>query len=229
MTDHFIFEIAVESTGAGLAAARGGADRIELCADLRSRGVTPSRKLMVEARTAIHLPIHVMIRPRAGDFVYTGEEFAEMQRSIVLAHELKMDGVVLGILRTDGTVDVQCTRELVGMCGSMQVTFHRAFDECGDLFNALEDVIATGASRILTSGGAKSAVEGIDTLRGLIQRAGDRIVILPGGGIQPANFAQIRSALVATEYHSGLGSVLEYGSSDFSAFELAVRSMKDIR
>ncbi len=109
----------------------------------------------------------------------------------------------------------------------LQVTFHRAFDDCNDLVRALEDVIATGATRILTAGGAKNVVEGIDSLQTLMKRAGNRIVILPGGGIQPANFAGFRKALAATEYHSGLGTVLAYGTADLPAFEQAVRGLKD--
>jgi copper homeostasis protein len=226
MNGKFILEITVESTGAALAAERGGADRIELCADLRSGGLTPSRELMNEARTAVRLPIHVMIRPRAWNFVYNDEEFAEMKGTIALARELKMDGVVFGILRADNTIDSLRTRALVEFAKPLQVTFHRAFDKCNDLLAGLEDGIATGANRILTSGGAKDVVEGIEPLRTLLKRAGKRIVIMPGGGIQPANFAGIQKALGATEYHSGLGTLMAYGSADLAAFEQRVGRLK---
>ncbi len=119
MNHKFILEISVESTGAALAAERGGADRIELCADLRNGGITPSSELMSEARTAVRLPIHAIIRPRAGNFVYTGEEFDEMKGSISLSRELKMDGVVFGILQKDNSIDVQRTKELVEFASPM--------------------------------------------------------------------------------------------------------------
>src|SRR5277367_6394161 len=127
MNGKFILEISVESEGAARAAERGGANRIELCADLRVGGLTPSREMMCEVRGTVRLPIHAMIRPRAGNFVYSDEEFAQMKDSIALAHELKMDGVVLGILREDRTIDAPRTRELVDLARPMEATFHRAF------------------------------------------------------------------------------------------------------
>jgi copper homeostasis protein len=225
MKQKFILEIAVESIAAAQAAERGGADRIELCADLRRGGLTPSAEMMREARATLKIPIHAMIRPRAGDFCYSDEEFSAMKESIDLAQRMKMDGVVLGALRDDHSIDVERSEELVQQARPMKVTFHRAFDECKDLLRGMEDVIRTGADRILTSGGAPDAVLGRDTLRMLVLMAGKRIVIMPGAGITPDNFAAVALAIGASEYHSGLGKVLRYGSKDFSRFEEEVRKL----
>jgi copper homeostasis protein len=226
MTGKFILEIAVESTGAAVAAERGGANRIELCANLNAGGLTPSLELMREARNAVRVPIFAMVRPRAGDFVYAPEEFAEMRSSIGVARELKMDGVVFGILLGNRNIDVIRTKELIEFARPLPVTFHRVFDECNNLTHGLEDVISTGASRILTAGGASDVLAGIELLQMLLQAARERIVIMPGGGIQADNFARIKRSLGATEFHSGLGSVLPYGTQDFEGFEEAVRRLK---
>src|SRR5882762_6710809 len=148
-----LLEISVENVEAALAAERGGANRIELCEDLSVGGVTPGADLVSAVRAEVRLAIFVMIRPRAGDFLYSGAEFAEMQRSITGAKESGMDGVVLGVLTKDLRVDVERTRELAELAKPLPVTFHRAFDEAADLRQALEEVIQTGAHRILTAGG----------------------------------------------------------------------------
>jgi copper homeostasis protein len=225
MTRKLTLEIAVESVAAAEAAERGGADRIELCADLVCGGLTPDALIMQETRASVKIPIHAMIRPRAGSFCYSDEEFFVMKKSTDVARELKMDGVVLGALRDDHSIDVERTIELVERARPMKVTFHRAFDECGDLLRGLEDVVRTGVDRILTSGGAPDAVVGRDTLHTLVKLAGRRIVIMPGAGITPDNFAAVALAIGASEYHSGLGRVLRYGSKDLSGFEEAVRSL----
>ncbi len=226
MQDEFTLEIAVESTGAALAAERGGADRIELCADLRNGGLTPSPKMMRDARESLRLPIHAIIRPRAGDFVYSQDEFAQMKSSITLARDMKMDGVVLGILTPAQTIDVERTSELINFAEPMPVSFHRAFDECKNLTDALEDAIATGAARILTAGGARNVLEGLDAIVALQRAARNRVLIMPGGGIHLGNFAQIRQATKATEFHCGLGTVMDYGTSNLLAFEIAVWGLK---
>ncbi len=228
MKQKLILEIAIESVRAAVAAERGGADRVELCADLNCGGLTPSAEMMTEARASLRIPIHAMIRPRAGDFCYADEEFSAMKESINLARRMKMDGVVLGILRNDHSIDVERTKELVERARPMKVTFHRAFDECKDLLHGMEEVIRTGADRILTSGGAPDAVVGRVTLRKLVEMAGERIVIMPGAGITPDNFTAVALAIGAREYHSGLGRVLRYGSKDFSQFEEEVRKLARI-
>ena len=221
----FVLEIAVESVTAAQAAERGGADRIELCTELRCGGLTPSTEMMRKARDAVRVPIFVMTRPRAGDFSYTQEEFRAMQRGIELAREMKMDGVVLGVLRDHFAVDVERTGALVLQARPMQVTFHRAFDVCSDLVRAMDDVIETGANRILTSGGNPDVVSGLCVLQALIAQAGEGIVIVPGGGITPENFGEVQRKTGAREFHSGLGQVLAYGSEDIRSFENGVRKL----
>jgi len=225
MEQNFLLEITVESVEAARAAERGGADRIELCADLNSGGVTPSAETMQMVHAALRIPIYSMIRPRAGNFVYDATEVAVMKREIRLAQESKMDGVVFGLLRADGTVNIELTKELVEFAQPLPVTFHRAFDVSADLAKSIEAVISTGARRILTSGGARSAPDGALILRSLVEAAGQRIIIMPGAGIRPDNFAEVRRATGAHEFHAGLGSVLPYGNTDYSRFESQVRAM----
>jgi copper homeostasis protein len=225
--EKFQLEISVESVEAALAAERGGADRIELCGNLSAGGVTPSAELMAVARSRIRIPIFTMIRPRAGDFAYSAGEFVAMQKEIETAKESGMNGVVLGTLDSNRHVEVDRTRELVELARPLPATFHRAFDECPDLPGALEDVIRTGAARVLTSGGAAGAREGAAVLARLVATAGNRIVIVPGAGINAANIAEIAEKTRAREFHSGLGSTLPYGSRDYKRFESEVRKLAE--
>jgi copper homeostasis protein len=222
-----LLEISVETLEAALAAERGGADRIELCKNLSAGGVTPNAELLRAVRAQVHIPIFSMVRPRAGDFVHSGAEFSEMRRSITDAKESGMDGVVLGILTKDRRVDVARTRELVEFAKPLPVTYHRAFDEAADLHQALEDVMQSGAKRILTSGGAKSALEGAAVLAKLTEAAGDRITIVPGAGISAANILEVAQRTKAREFHSGLSSALPYGSKDYKKFEEEVRKLAE--
>jgi copper homeostasis protein len=221
----FLLEISVETAEAAAAAERGGAQRIELCADLRLSGLTPGEELMLRVRQLVRVPIFAMIRPRAGDFVYSPEEIAQMHTSIAAAKRAGMDGLVLGVLNGERGVDVERTRELVKRAEPLPVTFHRAFDEVADLDAGLEAVIETGAARILTSGGAPTAPAGIAKLAHLIATANDRIIILPGGGINASNFSRVARQTGASELHSGLGSVLAYGQEDYKLFEIEVRKL----
>jgi len=223
----FLLEISIETVEAAQAAQRGGADRLELCADLSIGGVTPSIEVMRTVREQLRIPVFAIIRPRGGDFVYSKAEFAEMKRSIGEAKQAGMDGVVLGILTKDRLVDIERTRELVAIARPLPATFHRAFDDCANLYEALEDVMQTGSSRILTSGGAKSALEGAAPLANLVAAAGNRITIVPGAGISASNIARVVKETGAREFHSGLGSVLPYGSHDYQRFETEVRKLTE--
>lgn len=220
-----LLEISVETLEAALAAERGGADRIELCGNLSVGGVTADAELLRAVRAQVHIPIFSMVRPRAGDFVYSSAEFSEMRRSITDVKESGMDGIVMGVLTKDHRVDVPRTRELIEFAKPLPVTYHRAFDEAANLQQALEDVIATGAKRILTSGGAKSALEGASVLAELIEDAGKRIVIVPGAGISAANILEVAQRTKAREFHSGLSSALPYGSSEYKKFKEEVRKL----
>jgi len=227
MTRKHLLEISVDGIDKAVAAERGGADRIELCADLSVGGLTPSRDLLRSVRERAHIPIYSMIRPRAGDFVYSDSEFAEMERSVALAAECGMDGVVLGILKENRRIDMARTRRLVDLARPLPVTFHRAFDETPDFALALEEVMQTGAARILTSAGAKTALQGAAKLAELAAAARDRILILPGAGITVSNLAEVVQKTGAIEFHAGLGTVLPYSTRDFAAFESEVRKLAE--
>jgi copper homeostasis protein len=222
-----LLEISVESLEAAMAAERGGADRIELCGNLSIGGITPGAELLRAVRAQLRIPIFSMVRPRAGDFAYSAGEFAEMKRSMAGAKESGADGVVLGILTRDLRVDVARTRELVQSAKPLPVTYHRAFDEAADLRQALEDVIASGAKRVLTSGGTKSALEGAAVLADLIEAAEERIIIVPGAGINAANIGKVAPRTKAREFHSGLGTSLPYGSQEYKRFEEEVRKLAE--
>lgn len=228
MRKKYALEISVESVEAALAAERGGAGRIELCGNLSVGGVTPSAELMRVLHEQAGIPVFVMIRPRPGDFVYSAAEFDAMKKEIEFAKKLGMNGVVLGILDWGRQIDVIRTRELVELARPMPTTFHRAFDECADLPQALEDVIRTRVARILTSGGAPTALEGTAMLANLVAAAQNRIVILPGAGINASNIAEIAEKTRASDFHSGLGSTLPYGSPDYKRFEAEVRSLAQV-
>jgi copper homeostasis protein len=220
-----LLEISVESINAAAAAERGGADRIELCSDLSVGGRTPDPVLTRAVRQQIQIPIFVMIRPRAGDFVYSSPEFARMKESVAEARDLGADGVVFGFLKPDRIVDIERTRELVELARPLPVTFHRAFDTCPELSQALENVLQSGASRILTSGGAASAPEGSAKIKMLIAATRQHITIIPGAGINSGNILQLAAATRALEFHSGLSSVLPHGQTDYIQFEKEVRAM----
>ena len=215
----------MESAEAAVAAQGGGADRIELCAKLSVGGLTPSAELMRAVRKQIQLPIFGMIRPRAGDFVYSEAEFEMMREQIDAAKRFGMDGVVLGILRADRRVDVKRTRELVELAQPLPVTFHRAFDESVDLQGSLKDVISTGAKRILTSGGAPNVAEGTAMLRELVRVAGDRIIIVPGAGLNASNIERVVNQTGAREFHSGLSSVFARRDTSATRFEEEVQKL----
>lgn len=223
MSADFLLEVAVDSLERAIAAERAGAHRLELCANLDVGGLTPGIELIRRVRSAVRIPIHVMLRPRPGDFVYSAAEFAEMKSSIKTIAAENLEGIVTGVLLPDGRVDVPRTRELVALASPMQVTFHRAFDHTQEFAAALENVILTGAHRILTSGGAADAQTGAAILRSLIHQAAGRITILPGGGLHPGNIAEVARVTGARELHTGLGEVIPYYSKDISTFESAVR------
>jgi copper homeostasis protein len=198
------FELCAETLAASVAARDGGAHRIELCASLNVGGLTPPVSLASEVISQTGLPVHAMVRPRAGNFVYSADEFAFVRDDILQMKEAGAAGVVLGLLHPDGSVDIERTRNLVRLARPMQVTFHRAFDETPNLLQALEDVIATGCDRVLTSGGQPDVVAGTAALATLVAQAGDRIVIAAGGGLRLENAAAVASKTNATHFHGSL-------------------------
>ncbi len=199
-----VFELCAETMDACLAARDGGADRIELCSGLSEGGITPSHGLVREAVRRSGVPVHVMVRPRGGSYVYSADEIDVMAEDIRHMHSLGAAGVVLGLLRTDGSVDVAATQSLVALARPMEVTFHRAFDSTHSLEAALEQVIASGCDRVLTSGGQRDAVLGADALAALVAQAGDRIAVAVGGGLRLENAAMLARVTGATHFHGSL-------------------------
>ncbi|MGB9031113.1 MAG: copper homeostasis protein CutC [Acidobacteriaceae bacterium] len=200
-------EICVDSVESAIAAERGGAQRVELCGDLLEGGTTPSSGLIVLVRRRIGIGIFVMIRPRGGDFFYTDHEFEVMQHDIRNARELGADGIILGVLDEHAQIDVPRTRSLVELAQPLPVTFHRAIDMTPDPRAALEDVVATGAARVLTSGGAAKVTEGLSVVASMVQSAKDRIHVMPGGGITPETIVSVAETTGATEFHASLRTV----------------------
>jgi copper homeostasis protein len=228
MTNSFLLEICVETLEAALAAERGGADRIELCENLSAGGITPSTELMRAVRAHVDIPVFSMIRPRCSDFCYTTEEFERMIRELETAKARGMDGAVLGILHADRRVDVERTRALVELARPLPVTFHRAFDETPDLLEALSDVIATGAARVLTAGGKASAERGAAVIATLVEASRDKIGVVTGGGINSKNLEHVVQATHAREFHTGLSTILPYPRTNNEAFEEEVRKLADL-
>jgi copper homeostasis protein len=195
-------EICIDSVESAIAAQRGGASRVELCSDLLEGGITPGPGLIASVRRHITIDLYVMVRPRGGDFCYTDLEFESMQEDICHIRQLGADGIVLGILDTQALIDVARTRRLVQLAHPLPVTFHRAIDMTPDLPAAVEDVIATGAVRILTSGGEPDATVGTAEIARMVRRAHNRLAIMVGGGIRPHNIAALAAATGAVEFHS---------------------------
>jgi copper homeostasis protein len=196
-----LIEIAVFNLESAIAAYNAGAHRIELCSAPAEGGLTPSAATMRLTRKYVKIPIHVMIRPREGDFCYSEKEFETMLLDVAAAKVVGMEGVVAGILNPDGTVDEERTAILVDAAAPMNVTFHRAFDMAADQDKAMEDIIYAGCDRILTSGGKQTAPEGIVKLAELVKKADNRISIMPGSGLNAKNIKQIAEATGAKEMH----------------------------
>jgi len=197
-----LLEVAANSLASALAAQAGGARRVELCASLDDGGVTPSHATIVRTREGLTIPLYVLIRPRAGDFVYTDGELAVMLDDIAHCRSLGCDGVAVGALTPDGEVDRDACARFVAAAGGMGVTFHRAFDLVADPAAALETLIDLGVARVLTFGGMPSAVAGAAGLARLVAQAGARITVMPGAGITPGNIAALRQATGAREFHA---------------------------
>jgi copper homeostasis protein len=209
MIQPVLIEVCVDSVPSAVGAERGGAQRLELCSDLLEGGITPSLGLFQAVRARISLPLHVIIRPRGGDFCYSEEEFGIMRRDIEIAKRAGADGAVLGILLPSGRIDITRTRQLIELARPMSVTFHRAFDMSADLHNSLDDVCQTDANRLLTSGGEPDCGQGSDAISKLVQSARGRIHIMAGGGINAGNVAQILRRTGVNEIHVGLATVVQ--------------------
>ena len=194
-------EIVVYNIESALQAQKGGADRIELCDNPGEGGTTPSAGVIEIVRKKLSIEVYVMIRPRGGDFLYSEEEFASMKHDIQVCKQLGVDGVVFGILKADGTIDKDKCTELINLARPLRVTCHRAFDVTRDPMQALEDCIEIGFDRILTSGQKAKAIDGVELIAELVQKADGRISIMPGSGVNEETVGEIVSKTKAKEIH----------------------------
>jgi len=201
-----IYEACVTSIAQAIAAERAGADRLELCTRISTGGLTPPVPRLVAVRDAVAIPIHVMIRPRAGDFSYSRAEVDRMRRAIGDAREAEADGVVLGLLTADGRVDARAFRALAPITRGLSITCHRAFDELSAPLESMEELIELGVDRILTSGGAPTARKGADLLARLVAAARGRIGIIACGRIRARHAAELVAATGVSEIHAHLKS-----------------------
>ncbi|MFA8433174.1 MAG: copper homeostasis protein CutC [Marinifilaceae bacterium] len=243
-TNKIHLEICIDSMESALAAQKGGADRVELCANLAEGGTTPSAGMIKTCRTISDLELYVMIRPRSGDFCYSPYEFEIMREDIQIAKKLGADGVVFGLLLPNGEIDLERTKELVQCAAPMNVTFHRAFDMCKDPLKGLEDLIQAGVYRILTSGQKQTAWEGQNLLRELGEKAGNRIKIMAGAGINPENLEELLRTTNLSECHlsakSRIESPMEYrnpnvymggipGGSEYEIYRSDINTIREIK
>lgn len=204
-------EVCANTLTSALAAQAGGAIRVELCDNLGEGGTTPSYGQIKIARKLLHIKLYVLIRPREGDFLYSETEFEIMKADVQYCVDAGCDGVVIGILNADGSIDKKRCTELVKMAASngLGVTFHRAFDMCVDMYKALEEIVEMGCERILTSGGKSTAIEGAHIIAHLVERAAGRIIIMPGSGVNESNVAELVHFTKAAEIHSSARSAVK--------------------
>jgi len=235
MSKTYQLEICANSVLSALTAQEGGADRVELCQNLEVGGTTPSLGQVWTTRAGLSIGVHVLVRPRPGDFLYTDIEFLEMKSDVMFCREAKCDGVVVGILLADGQVDTVRMAELIELARPMQVTFHRAFDRCRDPFEALDAIIGLGCDRLLTSGMKNTAAEGAGTIAQLIKQASGRIEVMPGAGINEENILQIAASTGAYSFHTSakiaVGSAMNYDAGELGGMgdRVWVSSIEKIR
>jgi copper homeostasis protein len=198
---NFRLEICTDTVPSAIEAMHAGASRIELCDNLAEGGTTPSYGAIVKAKEMLSIPVHVIIRPRGGDFLYNTVEYDIMKKDIIFCKNAGVDAIVTGMLTASGTIDTARITELVELARPMHTTFHRAFDLCSDPFRGLEDIISTGAARLLTSGQKNKAHEALDLISQLVRTAGDAIIIMPGSGIDKTNIENIARRTNAVEFH----------------------------
>jgi copper homeostasis protein len=195
-------EICCFNIQSALIAQLAGAHRVELCADPAGGGTTPSLGVIKTAREKLHIQLYPIIRPRGGDFLFNDDEFEIMMNDVSLCKQLGCDGVVIGMLNADGTIDKKRCAKLVELAYPLGVTFHRAFDWSANAMDALEDIISIGCERILTSGQKPTAIEGAALLNELVRQADNRIIIMPGSGIRANNISELKEKTSADEFHT---------------------------
>jgi len=204
MEDTYLLEIATSDFETTRSAVEGGADRIELCANLAEGGTTASYGTIYQCRESFDVLLYPIIRPRGGDFLYTDDEYEIMLHDVKLCKQLGCDGIVIGLLNQDGSIDIERTAALIDIAYPMGVTFHRAFDRCRDAFEALEQLVQIGCERILTSGQQPTVNEGMDLIATLNSIADHRITVMPGSGVRKENIKALAQKTGCTEFHSSL-------------------------
>jgi len=225
MEETYVLEIATSDFETTRSAFEGGADRIELCANLNEGGTTPSYGTIFQCRENFDVLLYPIIRPRGGDFLYTDDEYEIMLHDVKLCKQSGCDGIVIGLLNEDGTIDIKRTAALVDIAYPMGVTFHRAFDRCRNAFEALEQLVQIGCERILTSGQQATVNEGMELIAELNKIADHRIIIMPGSGVRKENIRLLAEKTGCKEFHSSLRSKAK-GKMDFihPAFENSAES-----
>ena len=224
MNDELTLEVCCADLQSVRAAMEGGAHRVELCEALEVDGLTPSAEMMAEA-IGLGIPVQVLIRPRQGDFVYDEAEVQSMLEGIRLAKRLGANGVVIGALKPDGSIDEETVRRLAAEAKGLSITFHRAFDVCARPMEALEQIIALGCHRLLTSGQAPTAEQGIPLIKRLVGQAAGRLSIMPGSGVNPGNARLILSETGAREIH---GSLRQGGHTSSELVRATVNNCQDL-
>ena len=224
MNDELTLEVCCADVQSVRAAMEGGAHRVELCEALEVDGLTPSAEMMAEA-IRLGIPVQVLIRPRQGDFVYDKTEVQSMLEGIRLAKRLGANGVVIGALKPDGSIDEETVRRLAAEAKGLSITFHRAFDVCARPMEALEQIIALGCHRLLTSGQAPTAEQGIPLIKRLVGQAAGRLSIMPGSGVNPGNARLILSETGAREIH---GSLRQGGHTSSELVRATVNNCQDL-
>jgi copper homeostasis protein len=224
-----LLEVAVASADDALIAAGNGAHRLELNAALELGGITPSLGVLKEVRKAVGLPIMVMLRPRAGGFVYSGGEFRTMQQDCEVALSNGADGVAFGILQGDHEIDVDRSRQLIRQAGRGQTVFHRAFDLTADPLGSLDQLVDLGVTRVLTSGGRATAPEGAAMIAQLVERAGDRIEILSGGGVRAENVVELLRVTGCKQVHGSFSEARDDPAGPVAAGLFRVTSAGAVR
>ncbi|MEP7371959.1 MAG: copper homeostasis protein CutC [Chitinophagaceae bacterium] len=207
----YIIEIATSDLLTTQSAVEGGADRIELCANLAEGGTTPSYGHIKKCREAFNVLIYPIIRPRGGDFLYNAEEFEVMLQDVKLCKQLGCDGVVIGLLNANGSIDTERTSILTEAAYPLGITFHRAFDRCRNPFEAMEQLIEIGCERILTSGQKSLATDAVETIAQLNEAARERIIIMPGSGVRKENIKMLAEQTGCVEFHSSLRGKVKSG------------------
>jgi len=202
-------EVCANSLQSALNAQKGGAHRVELCANLYEGGTTPSMGEISLARKLLKIDLNVLIRPRGNDFLYSRNEIEIIKRDILNCKNLGVDGVVIGFLKPNGNIDIELTKEITALARPMSVTFHRAFDMCKNQEQALEELIEIGVDRVLTSGGQNKVVDGLVLVNKLIKQADKRIIIMPGSGIRANNISEIIDKTGAKEFHVSERKIIE--------------------